>query len=101
MKVINSIYLFIKHLLLSVFRTKKRLFSDEERERLDASFRRICAIQCEIFADEPKSQIKGKKFLECSEGIFILPDNFTKDDFLAMQGLVQVKPETKHKKENC
>ncbi|UYZ83051.1 hypothetical protein MTZ49_10600 [Entomomonas sp. E2T0] len=97
MKVIKSVYLFIKHLLLSVFKTKKQSFSDEERKRLDATFRRICAIECEMFADEPKSEVKGKKFLECSEGIFILPDNFTTDDFLSIRGLVRVKPEPKLK----
>lgn len=87
MRIIKSVYLFIKHLLLSVFKTKKRSFSDEERKRLDAAMKRIRAIECEMFADEPKSEERGKKFLECPEGIFELPDDFTIQDFLELHGI--------------
>lgn len=87
MRVIKSVYLFIKHLLLSVFKSKNRSFSDEERQRLEDSFKRIRAIECEMFSDESKFEERGKKFLECPEGTFELPDDFSIKDFLELHGI--------------
>ncbi len=93
MRAIKSVYLFIKHLLLSVFKRKKRPLSDEERQRLEDSSKWIC----EMFSDEPKPEERGKKFLECADGVFELPDNFTIQDFLELHGIYESEPELENR----